>query len=606
MVFNSKQAMQDFKKLLSHLAPYKANVVLSMMSHIFMALFTVVSIPLIIPFFQILFARTPVDVSIPEKQWDIIGWLEYYFVGIVKEFGANKAILLVCGAIVFTFLMKNLFRYAAMYFMVPVRSGIVKDLRTNLYNHYLDIPYTDNNKRRGDLITRITADVQEVEWSILRFVETIFKSPIVIAGSILLMLSINFKLTLFVFVLMLFTALVIGTLSKTLKRQSMALQDSLSSMTSTVDESLDGNLMISVYRVKSFWTNKFEKDNNVFRRLLNKVSWRQDLSSPLSEFLGVTVVVILLWYGSKLVLNNELNPETFFAFIFAFYNVIEPSKSFSSAFYNIKKGVAALDRIDEVLPRQHTIDADGRKDFSFNQSIVFDNVSFAYEDQAVLKDVNFEIFKGEKLAIVGPSGAGKSTLVNLILNKIQPNKGSIYIDDQNLNGLDISSWYKKIGLVTQKPFLFNDTIESNISLGRRDYTKTQLENALVSSESKQFVSQLTHGVQSVIGDKGEQLSGGEQQRLTIARALLEDPELIIFDEPTSALDPESEKKVSHAITTALDNRTALVIAHRLSTVKQMDRILVLKSGQVVEQGNHEELISKNGVYAEYVKMQSLT
>lgn len=573
-----------------------------------MALFTVISIPLVIPFFQILFSRTPVDVVKPTNNWDIIQWLEYFFVGVLERNGTDKAILFVCGAIVVTFLLKNLFRYLAMFFMVPVRSGVVKDLRTRMYNHYLDLDHNQRSKNtRGDLITRITADVQEVEWSVLRFIETIFKSPVIIIGSILLMLSINAKLTLFVFVLMLFTGLVIGTLSKTLKKQSLELQNKLSSITGAVDESLDGALMIDVFQVKPFWKNRFEGFNKGFGKLLNKVSWRQDLSSPLSEFLGVTVVVVLLWYGSKLVLNNELNPETFFAFIFAFYNVIEPSKSFSSAFYNVRKGAAALERIDQLFDGHQSNNMVEAKHLStLDQGIEFKDVSFSYGDQSVLDSINFSIRAGEKVAIVGPSGSGKSTLIQLLLKKLTPQKGQILIDKIPLVDCQTSAWYDKIGLVTQKAFLYNDTVIQNVTLGRVGISEAQINQAIKLSQSSDFVSKLSQGLETIIGDRGNQLSGGEQQRLTIARALLNDPKLIIFDEPTSALDPESERKVSQAIFSALENRTAIVIAHRISTIKQMDRIFVLKDGKIIESGKHEELIKKAGVYAEYVEMQSLS
>jgi len=573
-----------------------------------MALFTVISIPLIIPFFQVLFSRTPTQAIMPDSKWDLIGWLLYYFVGILDTYGTDKAILMVCGAIVVTFLFKNLFRYLAMYFMVPVRSNVVMDLRSKLYNHYLHQDYLGNQHKRGDLITRITSDVQEVEWSILRFIETIFKSPVVIIGSIFLMISINAQLTIFVFVLMLFTGVVIGTLSKTLKKQSLELQEQLSGMTSTVDESIEGALIIDIFQVRPFWKNRFEKLNNAYGYLLNKVSWRQDLSSPLSEFLGVSVVVVLLWYGSKLVLAGELLPETFFAFIFAFYNVIEPSKSFSSAFYNVKKGAAALERIDDVLVDDGMLieGNDAGRQLTFNQKIEFKNVSFSYDKEDVLSELNLTINAGERIAIVGPSGAGKSTITKLLLNKISAQSGQVLIDDIDINEISKKSWYQQIGMVTQKAFLYHDTVRNNVTLGREGMSDERIWTALEQSHSAQFVRQMRDGLDTFIGDRGEQVSGGEQQRLTIARALLQDPSILIFDEPTSALDAESEEIVSQAIGAAFQNRTVIVIAHRISTIKQMDRILVLKDGQIMESGGHEELIQNKGIYADYVALQSLS
>jgi subfamily B ATP-binding cassette protein MsbA len=574
-----------------------------------MALFTVISIPLIIPFFQVLFSRTPMMTSVPESKWDIIAWLEYFFVQVLETYGTDKAILMVCGAIAFTFLLKNLFRYLAMFFMVPVRSNIVRDLRYQLYTQYINYNFIqDQEHNKGDLISRITADVQEVEWSILRFIEIIFKSPIVIIGSITLMFSINVKLTMFVFVLMLFTGVVIGTLSKTLKKQSVALQDCLAKMTSSVDEGIDGAMMINVYQTDSYWQEKFSVINNTYRRLLNKVSWRQDLSSPLSEFMGVSVVVVLLWYGSHLVLNSELKPETFFAFIFAFYNVIEPSKSFSSAFYNIKKGIAAFERIDNVLSiNSYNSDriTNGEK-MSFKREIRFENVSFSYDDMKVLDNLSFTINACEKIALVGPSGAGKSTIKKLLLGYLKPDSGTIYVDGVDLSNVSMADWYQQLGIVSQKAFLYNDTVRNNVTLGRDGITDDQIWEAMKECFAYNFVQDMPLKLDTVVGDSGEMISGGEQQRLTIARALVANPSILIFDEPTSALDAESETKVSQAINNALEKRTAIVIAHRISTIKKMDRILVLDKGRVIESGNHNALVDKKGVYADYVSLQSIS
>lgn len=601
--------MKDILRLLTYIIPYKKLVLSSIICHVFMALFTVISIPLIIPFFQVLFSRTPVNSVIPQSNWDIIGWLEYYFIEVLETYGTDKAILMVCGAIVITFLMKNVFRYLAMFFMVPVRSNVVRDLRSQLYAKYINYNFIqDQEHNKGDLISRITADVQEVEWSILRFIEIIFKSPIVIIGSIILMLSINVKLTMFVFVLMLFTGVVIGTLSKTLKRQSVALQDRLAKMTSSVDEGIDGAMMINVYQTQPYWKEKFSVINNTYRKLLNKVSWRQDLSSPLSEFMGVSVVVVLLWYGSHLVLNSELKPETFFAFIFAFYNVIEPSKSFSSAFYNIKKGIAAFERIDDVLSGSAYISdiiSHGEKVY-FKNEIRFENVSFSYEDMKVLDNLSFTIKACEKIALVGPSGAGKSTIKKLLLGYLKPDTGAIYIDDVDIGDISMAEWYQQLGIVSQKAFLYNDTVRNNVTLGRAGISDDQIWEAMKECYAYNFVQNMPHKLDTMVGDSGEMISGGEQQRLTIARALVANPSILIFDEPTSALDAESETKVSQAINNALEKRTAVVIAHRISTIKKMDRIIVLDKGRVIESGNHEALVDKKGIYADYVSLQSIS
>ena len=598
--------MQDIQKLVQYLLKYKSKVILSIFCHILMAVFTVISIPLIIPFFQLLFNTTSETVSSPESVFDIVNYLKYIFVQVIDSQGTERALLLVCLLVVATFFLKNIFRYLAMFFMVSVRSNIVRDLRKGLYNHYLSLSISSlKSKQRGDLISRLTGDVQEVEWSMLRFIDALFKSPLIIIGSIFFMLSINARLTLFVFILMAFTTLVIGTLSKTLKRQSLTLQGLLASLTSTVDETLDGAVPLRIFRVQKIWAGKFKKVNEAFRNTLNKVTWRQDLSSPLSEFLGVSLVVVLLWYGSKLVLNGDMASEDFFAFIFAFYNVIEPSKSFATAYYNVRRGSAALQRIDEQIQQQDQDSSTGDKQFNFADKIKVSDLSFKYENDWVLSNINFELKKGETLAIVGASGSGKTTLMNVLLKLLSPQNGQVLIDNIPLNDLDRESYYNHIGLVTQSPFLFNDTVRENITLGRTGISDEIIFKSLELANASSFVQNLDGQLDHTIGDRGEQLSGGEKQRLTIARALLQNPDILILDEPTSALDPESEQKVSMAIINALKDRTAIIIAHKLATIKYADRIIVLDNGRIVEEGRHDELIARDGQYAAYVKIQSV-
>lgn len=598
--------MRDFKTIFRFLIPYKGQVSLSMLCHVLMAVFTIISIPLVIPFFHFLFSTVPEVAGKPDSLFDMIGWLEYYFVGAINEYGVQKALLFTCGFLVLTFFLKNLFRYLAMYFMIPVRSNIVNSIRGQLYDSYLHSSFDSKQQHtRGDLIARMTADVQEVEWSILRFIQTIFKSPIIILGSVFLMLSINPVLTMFVFGLMIFTLLVIGTLSKSLKKSSSGLQNTVSQLTSKVDETLDGSLLLKVFRVEEQWKKAFTSTNQEHKRLYDQVTRRQELSSPLSEFLGVTVVVVLLWYGAQLVFDKSIRPEAFFAFVFAFYHVIEPLKSFSTAFYNIKKGSASLDRIDALLTKNDSIPSGGHNKFVFDKEIVFDKVAFSYEDNKVLDNISFTISKGESLAIVGDSGAGKSTIVSLLLGIISPTSGRITVDEKKLESIDKTDLYKQVGIVTQTPFLFNDTIENNVTMGREGITASALDKSLSLANASDFVTELPDQLQTTIGDRGEQLSGGERQRLTIARALLENPELLILDEPTSSLDPGSEHKVSTAITEAVQGRTAIIIAHRLSTIRYASRILFLSAGKIVQSGSHEELIRNEGRYKEYVELQTL-
>lgn len=599
--------MRDFKKLFQLLYPYRVSVFWSSVSHLMMAVFTIISIPLIIPFFHFLFSTQPDQTEKPDKILDIIGWLQYYFLKIINEQGAIKALLICCVFIIVTIFLKNFFRYLALYIMVPVRSGVVRDLRQKLYASFMSLSFSqDRDQRRGDQMTRMANDVQEIEWNMLRFIDTLIKSPIIIVGAILLMLSISVKLSLFVVLLMAFTAIVIGTLSRQLKRQSSQLQERLSQITGTIDESLDGSLLIRIYGVTAYWKERFSKFNNAYRNKFNKVSRRQELSSPLSEFLGVTVVVALLWYGARLVMVDQLVPETFFAFVLAFYHVIEPLKSFTTAYYYIKRGGASLERIEASISltqnESRSIETESLK---FEDRIEFKDVSFSYDDHKVLDGLNLSIGKSEKIALVGASGSGKSTIVRLLTKLIDCQEGEIEIDGVNIKRIKRQELYANIGFVSQQSFLFNDTIRNNITMGRPGFDDETIMKCLQLAYADTFVNRLPAGLDSMVGERGNLLSGGEKQRLTIARALLQDPAILILDEPTSALDPNSEQVVSRAITNVLKDRTAVIIAHRLSTIKNVNNIFVIDNGKVVEQGSHEKLIKKMGKYAQYVNIQSM-
>jgi len=584
--------------------PHKLLLGGSLVCHVLSAIFTIISIPLVIPLFHFLFSTTPETAAKPSSVFDVIGWLEYIFVSFINAEGAQQALFMTCLFLALVFLLKNVFRYLATYLMVPVRSNIVHDLRSGLYDDYMQLDYGSKEEhRKGDLLSRVTSDVQEVEFSILRFVQTLFKAPIIIIGSVFLMLSIHKGLTLFVFILMIFTAVVIGTLSKTLKKNSIDLQQTLGLLNSAVDESLDGQRALRFFRVVSAWKQKFTRYNDHYKQVFDKVTRRQELSSPLSEFLGVSVVIILLWYGAQLVFRNELSPEAFFAFIFAFYHVIEPLKSFSTAFYNIRKGSAAFDRIQSFRSHNPVLQAQGGEVFNFHDSIHFDRVSFSYENKAVLEEVSFKIKRGEKVAIVGDSGAGKSTLIALLLQVIKPSSGSIRIDGLDLSRIDSREQYKHTGVVTQTPFIFNGSIKENLLIGRKGISTRQISKAVATVGLDDFIAGQTMGLNTRVGDKGELISGGEKQRITIARALLEDPSLLIFDEPTSALDPIAEDKVRASMQNALADRTAIIIAHKISTIKYADRILFLNQGRIEESGTHEQLIDKKGLYNTYVDLQ---
>ena len=603
--------MKTFWKLFRRLNKYRSKVAGNILANILVALFTVVSIPAIIPFFKILFGQ--VD-EIPEKvafglnMNQLAGWSTYQYSRLIVEQGPQTALLYTCAFIVLIFLLKNLFRYLSMAFMVPVRNGIVYDLREGLYEKILNLPmsfYT--NEKKGDLIARFSTDVQEVENSILNVVEVLVKSPLIIIGCIIFMLYVSPSLTVFVFVLILFTALIIGGISRTLKKNSALAQSKLGSIISTIDETIGGLKTIKSFGADKYFRAHFDKQNRSFRNLLNRILWRRDLSSPLSEFLGIATVALLLWYGSNQVFAQRLEPSTFFAFILAFYNVIEPAKSFSKAYYDILKGLAAADRIDEIMTTQDAITKREKtlSLSSFSSGMRFDNVSFRYTPQEplVLKNVCFDVPKGKIVALVGASGSGKTTIVDLINRFYDVTEGAILIDGRDIRELNLETLRKLIAIVSQDPIVFNDSIYNNITLGK-SIAEEEVQKAAKIAHAHDFILETEHGYQTHVGDRGVKLSGGQRQRITLARAILKDAPILILDEATSALDSESERLVQDAIDKLLEDRTVIIIAHRLATIQHADVIFVLKDGQIIERGVHSELMANNGEYRKFVQLQA--
>ncbi|MEE9437944.1 MAG: ABC transporter ATP-binding protein [Saprospiraceae bacterium] len=598
--------MKAFWKLLSRIKKYKLQFVLSIVCNVLLSIFTVISIPVIIPFFQILFDRVPDVMSIQSAP----DGLTSYFKNLIYSQGKDQALLIVCGMIVLVFLLKNLFRFLSLYFLVPLRTGIVRDIRKELFDKYMALPMAYYSEHRiGDLISRITLDVQEVEVSIINMIQVIFKAPLIIIGSIGYMVYVSPKLTLFVIALLLFTIFVIGGISKTLKQRSNLAQQKLGNITTTVEESISGIRIIKAFNAETDQAKRFGRENEGYKKTISAIMHRQNLSSPLSEFLGISVVTALLWYGSKLVFSNDLLPETFFAFIFAFYQVIEPAKSFSRAYYNIQKGMAAVDRIENLMIQEtkQMLKPIDSTPIDFKNHIKIKNLSYQYtnDEKQVLKDVSFTINKGELVALVGPSGAGKTTITDLIMGFYDVQDGAINIDDLVINNIEAHSLRSLFGLVSQHPILFNDTIENNIKFGINNTNIHDIINAAKIANAHDFIMQLKDGYQTIIGDKGMKLSGGQRQRLTIARAVLYNPQILILDEATSALDSESEKLVQDALTKILLNRTSIVIAHRLSTIKNADKIIVMDDGKVLAIGKHEELYHISPLYQKYVDMQGV-
>lgn len=609
--------MSNFNRLLAALRPYRGLVSLAIVSNILTAIFTVVSIPLLKPFLDILFAK-PGELTKPEpadtlelstsQSWEL--WLNNNITDWVIEFGRETVLGYVCLAILAAFLLKNLFRYLALFFMAPVRNGVIRDLRMRLYDKLLSLPlgyFTES--RKGDLMARVTSDVQEVESSILNVLEAIFREPFIIIGALGFMLYVSPSLTGFVFGLMVFIGVVIGGIGKRLKRASSAVQEKLGDIVSRTEESLSGLRIIKSFGAEKFQHDQFGKLNNDYKALLTRLLWRRDLSSPLTEFLGIATVALLLWFGSRQVFSGQLEAGTFIAFIFAFYNVIDPAKSFSKAWYNVQKGLGAMDRIQVVLDTENEIkEAPNALPLQeFNQSVDFKVAKFNYgsSEEDVLKGISFSIPKGKMVALVGASGAGKSTVADLLPRFYDLTGGSIEIDGKDIRHVKIADLRNRMGIVSQEAILFNDSIYNNIVFGLQNSTPAQVEAAARVANAHDFIIASEHGYQTNIGDRGSKLSGGQRQRVTIARAVLRNPDILILDEATSALDSESEKLVQQALQNLLRGRTALVIAHRLSTIQHADEIIVMEAGRIIERGKHPELLEKDGAYRKLVELQGL-
>lgn len=602
-------------QLLRYYAPYKKLLTLAVVCNLLMSVFMVISIPVLQPFLQILFNRNTSEQqspALPEGS-GFAGFeaqSKMYFNRLITEQGHEKALLVVCAMLILVFFGKNLFRYLSLYFLAPVRNGIVRDFRQKMVNKMLELPLSFfSNERKGDLMSRFTSDVQEIEWSIVGVMEAIVREPIVILGSLTFMVYISPSLTVFVFGLLVFTALIIGGIGRSLRKQSGEAQTRLGYIVSLVEETLGGLRIIKGFNAESYQRDRFASENKAYARSLTRIYRRRDVASPLSEFLGICVVSVLLWYGARQVFAGTLSAETFITFLYAFFNVIDPAKAFSSAIYSIRKGMGAVERVQAVLEADLVIldKANALTINDFSEKIEFENVSFQYPnaERPALQEVSLSIPKGKRVALVGASGAGKSTIADLLPRFYDVNSGQITIDGKDIRDVRTRELRALMGIVSQEAVLFNDTVRNNIAFGTEGVSDEAIEAAARAANAHEFIVRMPGGYNANIGDRGGKLSGGQRQRLTIARALLKNPPVLILDEATSALDSESEQLVQFALERLLQNRTALVIAHRLSTVQDADEIIVLDQGRIVERGTHESLMQQGQIYRKLVDLQAL-
>jgi subfamily B ATP-binding cassette protein MsbA len=608
--------MAYFKDILKYEKKYRKYTVLNILFNILYAVFNVLSVLAFIPVLGILFGTDKKITNKPTyegitKIGDFLKESFYHLISQkIENTGEIDTLIFICLLALSLFFLKNLFRYLASYVITFLRTGIVKDLRDKLYNKIVELPISYfSEKRKGDIIARMTSDVQEVENSILTSVEVIVREPLTVIISITIMLFMSVKLTLFVFVLLPVSGFIISSISKKLKANSVKAQKETGNFLSFIEETLTGLRIIKGFNAERVIESKFNNSTLSFRKLMTSVFHRQTLASPMSEFLGSATIIAILWYGGTEVLSktSPLQPDEFFGYIVLFYTVLNPIKLITTTFYNIQKGEASAERIMTVLNTENDIkdipNAIIKEDFI--GKIEFKNVSFKYKKQYVLKNFSLTINKGETVALVGQSGSGKSTLANLITRFYDVNKGDVFIDNSNIKDVTKTSLRALMGIVSQDSILFNDTIANNIKLGTPNASYTAIMEAAKIANADEFIQNLPEKYNTNIGDSGNTLSGGQKQRLSIARAVLKNPPIMILDEATSALDTESEQLVQIALEKMMQNRTSLVIAHRLSTIQKADKILVLKKGKIVEQGKHEELLAIQGEYFKLVSMQSL-
>jgi subfamily B ATP-binding cassette protein MsbA len=606
--------MKDFYKIIKYIFPYKVQAILNIFFNVLSTMFSVFSFAIVIPFLGILFKTQALVTEKPALDITSVSSLQhnfnYWLSNIIIEHGEIKALISMGVLVIIATFFKTLCFYLANHFMVPLRNGVVKDIRNQLFDKVISLPIGYfSEEKKGNIIARMTNDVQEIEWGIMSSLEMIFRDPIKILIYLGTMFIISWQMTSFVFILLPIVGLIIGRTGRSLRKVSMTGQQQMGSLMAQIEEMIGGLRIIKAFNAEKHISDKFKDTNKDYTGLMNFVNRKRFLASPLSEFLATIAVVVIMWYGGTLILGDNalLSPAALIGYLVIFSQIISPAKTLSSSWFNIKKAMASVDRVNDILDQTNPIvEKQGATEITeFKNSIEFKNVNFAYtEDIPVLKNINLKIQKGQTVAIVGQSGSGKSTMVDLIPRFYDILEGEILIDGINIKDYKLSNLRELIGYVHQTPILFNDSIANNIAFGKQNVSQKNIEEAAKVANAHDFILESENQYDTNIGDGGCKLSGGQRQRLSIARAVLKNPPILILDEATSALDTESENLVQEALDNLMQNRTSIVIAHRLSTIKRADLICVLHEGQIVETGKHEELIAKKGMYYKLNNIQN--
>ena len=604
--------MNYFTKVLKYGLEYSYFAVLNILFNILYAIFSALAFVSFIPMLDVLFKQTKKVYEVPVYSGigNIREYAENYFNYYISkqlETDISTTLIIVVSIVIFFFLMKNVFNYLALFNITFVKNGLLKKLRERLYSKVLvmPIPYFIN-KKKGDLMSRITADILEIQTSYLSILELMVREPLTILFTLIVMFTISPELTLFVILFIPISGFIISIIGKRLRKDSKEVQQQQSNFLSIIDETISGQKVIKSFLSESFFSRKFDKINHLLYKYSNKVINRKNLAGPFSEFMGILVIGVLLWFGGRMVLVSEsISGTTFIVFMGLAYNILTPAKNLSKSFYSIKKGNAAAERVFEIIEYDKYTN-DGTRNIEieeFKDKISFQDLEFSYGESKILDGITFTIKKGESVALVGASGSGKSTIANLLNGFFSADSGSLLIDGINISDIKRESLYKNISIVTQESILFNDNIFNNIKIGNLDAEKEDIIRAAKEANAHEFIEEQINGYETVIGDYGNKLSGGQKQRLTIARAMLKSPSILILDEATSSLDSKSEKKIQDAINKLMQGKTSLIIAHKFSTIKKCDKIILIDKGRIIDQGTHEELINSNSSYKNMNELQ---